>query len=120
MTRELYVRREVRRDIAEADAWYRQVPLIGDDFLAAIHEAIALIREYPLGFPITYRSLRRTLLRRFPYSMFYRSGESQIIVFGVLNQAQDLERARSSSLARSAAASQAFVARDFFLQLQLK
>ena len=35
-------------------------------------------------------TLRRALLRRFPYAIFFKDGESNIIVFAVLHQARDV------------------------------
>jgi hypothetical protein len=61
--------------------WYenRRVGL-GEEFLAAVSTVIQSLETYPEGFPVVYRQTRRANLRRFPYSLFYRIVDDQIIV----------------------------------------
>ncbi len=89
MSRELRVRVEAERDIRETHHWYRRIsPALGDQFLEAVDQAISLAADNPLAFQVTHRSLRRVLLRRFPYALFFLTEESRIVVVGVLHQAR--------------------------------
>ena len=66
------VRPLAEADIDEAFTRYesRSVSL-GVDFLRSVDDACDAIAATPLGFPVVYRRVRRRLLRRFPYAVFY-------------------------------------------------
>ena len=40
-------------------------------------------------YPLVYRNFRRTLLQRFPYSIFYVVEPSSVLIVGVVQQARD-------------------------------
>jgi plasmid stabilization system protein ParE len=96
MIRRVIVRREAKRDLREAKAWYRNIsPELSNDFVRCIDEAIALAQERPLAFQLVYRTFRRILLHRFPYALFYHADETRIVVVAVLHQARDPETLES-------------------------
>jgi toxin ParE1/3/4 len=64
----------------------------GDDFLAAVAEALVRLEAGPEGFPNYYRVFRRVLTRRFPYKVFFRIEGEAVIVFRILHGAQDHPR----------------------------
>lgn len=76
-----------RQDIEAAADWYDGIrPGLGDEFLLSLDAAVELIRRHPLiGSPQPWDT-RRKLLRRFPYSLFYRVAADRIDVLGVLPQ----------------------------------
>lgn len=60
-------------DVAETYAWYETArPRLGEDFLRDLHRALDVVVAYPQGCPDVHRGLRRALLHRFPYSLYYR------------------------------------------------
>lgn len=76
MTSDFVVRPEAEADIEEAYAWYESRSLsLGDRFLGAVGETIALVREVPQRFPEKHRepdfSIRRALVDGFPYGVFF-------------------------------------------------
>jgi plasmid stabilization system protein ParE len=88
MRRRLVVRREAQRDIREAASWYNdQQPDLGVRFLAELGDLLERIRQNPSQFPLVESEVRRGLLRRFPYSVYFvpNRGES-VTVLGVLHQ----------------------------------
>jgi plasmid stabilization system protein ParE len=90
MSREVIVRRAAERDVREAHSWYGEVsPKLADQFTSAVDQAIAAAAENPLAFQLFYRPLRRVLLRRFPYALFFVAEESRIVVVGVLHQSRN-------------------------------
>jgi len=90
MTREVHVRPEAEQDLQDAHAWYRDIaPVLGEQFISAVDQAITLASDNPLKFQVLHRSLRRVLLRRFPYALFFATEESRIVVLGVLHQARN-------------------------------
>ena len=60
-------------DVAEAFAHYDGARRgLGEDFMADLERVVVLIGEFPEAGPDVHRGLRRALLRRFPYSLYYR------------------------------------------------
>lgn len=92
MIRSVIIRPEAKQDLREAKAWYRSISReLGNDLLQQIDDAITLVQERPLAFPIVLRTFRRVLLHRFPYALFYYAGNNRIVVVAVLHQARDPE-----------------------------
>jgi plasmid stabilization system protein ParE len=72
--RSLRLRKTAREEIEDAFEWYgRQSATAPIRFLLALDEALANIREQPERFPVVTGSLRRTLLRRFPYAVYFQN-----------------------------------------------
>lgn len=44
----------------------------GSAFVSAVDAIVARIAAQPLQFPIVHASVRRALVRRFPYALFFR------------------------------------------------
>jgi len=92
MSRRVIVRRDAKRDLREAKAWYRNISrALGDDFVEKISDAIELIVERPFAFPIVHRTFRRILVHRFPYALFYHLADDRIVIVAILHQARDPE-----------------------------
>lgn len=73
MTTRVRFRPEAAADVADAHAWYeRQRAGLGTEFEEAVSAALALVAERPRAFPVVHRRLRRLLLQRFPYALYYR------------------------------------------------
>ncbi|MGH7709885.1 MAG: type II toxin-antitoxin system RelE/ParE family toxin [Gemmatimonadaceae bacterium] len=67
------VRPLAEADVAEAADWYElQAPGLGPQFVAEVDAVFTHIAAYPASFPAVYREIRRALLRRFPYAVYYR------------------------------------------------
>lgn len=61
-------------DVRHAYAWYReQGEGLAPEFRRALDACVAQIERNPLAYPKVYEELRRALLRRFPYGIFYIS-----------------------------------------------
>ena len=45
---------------------------LGEEFLEAVGRVVGLIGEHPEAGPLVFRDIRRALLHRFPYSLYYR------------------------------------------------
>lgn len=77
---------EARAEALEAYRWYEeQRPGLGAIFRSALNDAIKRIRSTPLAYPPQYRELRRVLVERFPYAVFYRIMPDVIVVVGVIH-----------------------------------
>jgi toxin ParE1/3/4 len=80
----LLIRASAKRDIVEACSWYeRQRPGLGTAFLHELDTAIARVVENPTQFPLFRDSVRRVLLARFPYAVYYF--QSSLTILRVLH-----------------------------------
>jgi plasmid stabilization system protein ParE len=81
---------EAEADIGEAHAWYSaRSTELADDFRRALDQCIASITAHPQSHPVVHRSVRRVLLRRFPYCLFYVPEAERILVLGCLHARRD-------------------------------
>ena len=91
MTRHsLSVRPQAEREIQDAAQWYeRESQGLGPAFLRVVEQARLSVAENPLRFPLLYGDIRRALLRRFPYGIFFRVRADRITVIGVMHLSRD-------------------------------
>jgi plasmid stabilization system protein ParE len=82
MSHELVVAPSAKRDIAEADAYYARFGK-ADQFLAAIDQTFERIMQRPLVFAVVYQDVRRALLRRFPFCVFFVVESERAVVLAV-------------------------------------
>ena len=82
-------RREAGDDVSVARDWYdAQSPGLGDSFVDALEQIVDLVAELPEAFPEIAVGLRRALLSRFPYALYYRLNGSVIEVIACLHTGQ--------------------------------
>ena len=80
---------------AEADvraiyAWYKYHGKgIADDFKRTLDAALARIGLNPRAYPQVHGVVRRAVLPRFPYCIFYVHDESEFVVHGVFHGHRD-------------------------------
>jgi plasmid stabilization system protein ParE len=80
----------VKFDLADAFDWYEERETgLGDRFLSAFEDCVERIRENPRAFQFAHCDLRRTLLEKFPYMVFFRFSEDAITVVGCLHGRRD-------------------------------
>jgi plasmid stabilization system protein ParE len=85
------VRPEVADELAAAASWYRDIsPRLADDFFVEYEAVIARVQEYPRSYPVVYqaRGVRRAVLHRFPYGLFYRLTAEEGVFFALRHCAQ--------------------------------
>jgi plasmid stabilization system protein ParE len=58
---------------------------LGADFLLCVEEIFERIRREPEMYPPVHNQVRRALIRRFPYGVFYFTEEQNIIVVAVVH-----------------------------------
>ena len=81
MSMPLIVTPAAEADLAEAKAWYeRQQRGLGEDFLQCVEEALGRIRMLPEAYREVAPGVRRVVVRRFPYGVYFRVDLSQIAV----------------------------------------
>jgi plasmid stabilization system protein ParE len=86
MRRQVSFRPLAQSDVDEAVGWYgAERPAIALAFIEALDVIVARIREAPLQFPVVRGQVRRALLRRFPYGVFYLADEQRVDVLAVVH-----------------------------------
>ena len=95
MKPEVRFRSEAAQDVVEAFSWYEsQRPGLGAQFEAAVDHAVSLLRRLPQAGPVVHREVRRILLRRFPYAVYYLLNQDVIDVLAVMHMHRDPSRWR--------------------------
>ena len=90
MTRTLIVRAEAEADLAASKLWYEeQHDGLGARFLAEVDATFRRIEANPMAFGFVRGKLRRALVHRFPFGVFYVLTEQRIVVVAVLHAARD-------------------------------
>ena len=86
MIYEIRFRPEAENDIEDASVWYEsQRQGLGQLFLDEVQKSLDVIVENPLLYPIIYRNTRRAVIHKFPFAIFFRFEENEVIVFAVIH-----------------------------------
>lgn len=87
---------EVGEDAIAAFAWYQEKAQgLGDEFLRTFYACANEILRTPLICPKVHQEFRRCLLRRFPYAIYFRIENNEIVVFGLFHCARDPQTIRT-------------------------
>ncbi|MDX6557144.1 MAG: toxin ParE2 [Blastocatellia bacterium] len=87
MKRRTFVRPEAQADIREAATWYEgREPGLGIRFMGEIRASLQHIADNPLRFPTVDEDVRRALLHRFPYSIYFVNEPEAAAIIAVLHQ----------------------------------
>lgn len=80
------IRAQAREEIAEAFEWYCARSLAASaDLLQELDVAMQRIAAAPEQFPVVQGRLRRVLLQRFPYAVYYKVYPTTLSVVGVIH-----------------------------------
>jgi plasmid stabilization system protein ParE len=86
----LVFRPEVREELDEAYTWYQnQQAGLGDELLDCVDEMLNRICQIPESYAVVHLDVRRAVLRRFPYAIYYRIVSSRIIVTAIFHSRRD-------------------------------
>src|SRR5882724_5565627 len=84
---------EAEAELAEARIWYgRQREGLDIALMLRIEEPLQRIIEAPYNYPIVYLYLQRILVRQFPFAIFYKATENEIVVIAVYHARRDPKR----------------------------
>ena len=80
------LREEADEDLSAAASWYEQQrPGLGHAFLDEALTSLRRIVEQPQMSPIVHRDIRRALIHRFPFGIYYRIEPAHIVVIAVMH-----------------------------------
>ena len=96
MSYEVQVRRAAELDIAEAQVWYEtQQTGLGAEFRSEISQVIDRLAGTPLIYQVVHRDIRRAIVRRFPYLVWYRVAAETVIVLACTYAGRDPKRVKA-------------------------
>lgn len=88
-------------DVRAAQVWYdEQRSGLGAEFLAAVDDGLVALETRADIAPVYYRGLRRVLIRRFPYKLFYLLVGDRVEVLRVLHSHRDHRRLLRAQIGR--------------------
>jgi len=98
MSRQIVIHPEAELDLADAYEWYdEQRSGLGEELLLSIEVTLEAIRENPEQFPVVHKDVRRALIRRFPYGVFYLVEKEVVVVLAIFHARRDPKHWQSRS-----------------------
>ncbi|MBI3617843.1 MAG: type II toxin-antitoxin system RelE/ParE family toxin [Candidatus Omnitrophica bacterium] len=86
----LVIRPEAEQDLNEAYRWYdQQLDGLGRELIICLDAALSVIQRTPKIFPKIHKDIRRALIRRFPYGIFYILEQDKVVVLAFLHTSRD-------------------------------
>jgi plasmid stabilization system protein ParE len=78
-------------DIREARIWYEdKSPSLGMKFIESVNRCLDQIEARPITFPVFSKSIRRAVLDRFPYCVYFVvQGETVVVIVAVVHGRRD-------------------------------
>ncbi len=90
MIRSLVFRRQAREEFLAAGEWYeRERSGLGEAFLAEVDRALKLILDHPDAFPEMLDGVRKAVVKRFPYCLYFRVRGNVVVVLAVFHSARN-------------------------------
>ncbi len=79
-----------RLELIEAQDWYEsETTGVGRRFREAINAIAERMSVNPRQFPVVFKNVRRALLRRFPYSLFFVVDGDTLLVIACFHASRD-------------------------------
>lgn len=80
-------RPQARQEVLDAADWYRQrMPGLDREFLIEVDVAVKAAASRPLAFPAVEGSIRRVLVKRFPYTLVFDLLDDELVVLAVFHR----------------------------------
>lgn len=96
MSYEVQVRRAAELDTAEAQIWYEtQQSGSGGEFRAEVSGVLDRLAATPLIYQVVHRDVRRAIVRRFPYLIWYRVDFEMVVVLACTYAGRNPKRVKA-------------------------
>lgn len=90
MTLQVYIRPEAEADLDDAALWYQtQAAGLGYEFLDEIKKTLQIMADNPEIFQVMYKNVRRGIVQRFPFVIYYQIEAETIVVLGIIHASRD-------------------------------
>lgn len=77
---------EADAEFHEALEWYAHQRVgLDAEFMRCVDVLMARIERHPQQFPVILRGVRRALVKRFPYAIFFEANEREIMILAVFH-----------------------------------
>lgn len=85
---QLILTEKAQEDLDYAFHWYEdQESGLGKEFIRCVDAKIADLNRHPLHYPVVQSErVRRALINRFPFSVYFVNKENLITIFAILHQ----------------------------------
>jgi plasmid stabilization system protein ParE len=94
----VYLRPQAEADIDEAAIWYEgQRTGLGQEFLDEVLAIFNALSKNPALYPVVHRRIRRALMRRFPFGIYFLAEADYIVVVAVMHGSRSPRRWQSRS-----------------------
>ncbi|MFH0924491.1 MAG: type II toxin-antitoxin system RelE/ParE family toxin [bacterium] len=101
MTYKLHFLPQVEEDVVVGYKWYEEKKVcLGEDFLRMFYACTNRINLSPFLYRKVYGEFRRCLLRRFPYTIYFKIEDELIVIFGIFHSARNPKTIRMILLNR--------------------
>jgi plasmid stabilization system protein ParE len=90
VTLPLILSAEAEADFDSTFDWYElRRSGLGGEFASHVHDALDRIATRPESFPLRAANVRRALVRRYPYAIYYRIEGVRILVLAIVHTSRD-------------------------------
>jgi plasmid stabilization system protein ParE len=90
MTLPVVFRRRFRNDLAAGYDWYETQRLgLGEEFISAVQSAVRNVESYSEIFAAVHGNVRRVIVPRFPFAIFYVVEPKRVVALRLLHTARD-------------------------------
>ena len=90
MTPPVILRLRAEDDVRAVIQWYEsQHPALGEDFVVRLRQTLEAIGRLPESSPLIFKSVRRALVAKFPYAVFYVAEPTRVVVLAVLHTSRN-------------------------------
>ena len=93
MAKKQIITPQAQRDLDSAYHWYqKQSKGLGKDFIRCVDATLATVFRYPFHNQVIFKNVvRRALVKRFPYAIYFVSEEDSTTIFAILDQRRNPE-----------------------------
>lgn len=91
MTVLLFISADAEKDIDESFIWYElQQHGLGERFISVLDESFIYICESPEAYPLVFKNIKKHVLRKFPFNIYYRidSSKQNVEVIRILHHSR--------------------------------
>lgn len=86
MDYQIIVRREAEADIRDAFSFYESCrPSLGNEFLLCMEAGMNAACRTPSQYRVVHKEVRRVIVHRFPYGIYYMIRGNRVIVLAVMH-----------------------------------
>jgi plasmid stabilization system protein ParE len=90
MSLQVVFRRIAKRELVDAISWYEgRRKGLGQEFSASVAHQLQKIAISPIQFARVRGAVRRAVMQRFPYSIFFLAEDRRIVVLAIFHAKRD-------------------------------